>query len=194
MRVTVTLGAEAESTKFGVVTPLMVIARARDVDTAKFVSPGYCAVIECAPAVSEDVEKLAADAEFSVAVPSEVVPSRKVIIPVGDFCALVGVTLTMNVTLAPCAADDGPVSVVTVGISAGALMVIVSALDVLVAKFASPPYFAVIVCAPAERAVVESVATPAALSVPVPNEVAPSRKVTVPVGFAVPLAGVTLAE
>ena len=100
MRVTVTLVGDAERTKFGVAAPLMVIASTRDVDAAKFVSPGYCAVIECGPTESEDVEKLVAAAEFSVAVPSEVAPSRKVIIPVGDF-GVVGVTITINVTLAP---------------------------------------------------------------------------------------------
>src|ERR1700679_1560115 len=45
---------------------------------------------------------------------------------------------------------------------------------------------------PAANDVVVKVATPDALSVPVPNEVVPSRKVTLPVGAAVPVVPVVV--
>jgi len=48
----------------------------------------------------------------------------------------------------------------------------------------SPPYDAVIELDPLASVDVVNVATPAALTVPVPNTVAPSRKVTVPVAPA----------
>ena len=58
-------------------------------------------------------------------------------------------------------------------------------------KLLLPPYTAVIECAPAVRAGVANVATPELLSVPVPRVVAPSLKVTLPVG--VPPGPVTVA-
>ena len=54
----------------------------------------------------------------------------------------------------------------------------------------SPPYTAVMECAPSAKVEVAKVATPA-FSVPVPSVVAPSLNVTVPV--AVPLPGDTAA-
>ena len=48
-------------------------------------------------------------------------------------------------------------------------------------------------CAPTDRFERDSVATPLALSADEPSVVAPSRKVTVPVGVPVPEAGVTVA-
>jgi hypothetical protein len=74
-----------------------------------------------------------------------------------------------------------------------AVILIGTALDVDAAKFASPPYFAVIEWVPAAKVVVAKFAEPEPLSVPVPMLVAASKKVTVPVGTFVPLAGVTLA-
>jgi hypothetical protein len=52
-----------------------------EVDPAKFVSPEYTAVIECVPAVSVDVEKLAVPPETAPA-PKTVVPSLNVTVPV----------------------------------------------------------------------------------------------------------------
>jgi len=48
-------------------------------------------------------------------------------------------------------------------------------------------------CEPALSEEVVKVACPEALSVPVPSVVAPSLKVTVPLGVPPPLAGVTVA-
>jgi hypothetical protein len=64
---------------------------------------------------------------------------------------------------------------------------------VLVLKFESPPYTAVIECDPTDSAEVEKDATPP-LSVPVPSVVMPSLKVTVPDGLPAPgLLTVTVA-
>ena len=67
----------------------------------------------------------------------------------------------------------------------------VSAPEVLVAKFVSPPYTAVIEWPATDSAEVANVATPDPFSVPVPRVAAPSLNVTVPVG--VPALEVTVA-
>jgi hypothetical protein len=62
---------------------------------------------------------------------------------------------------------------------------------VLAELFASPPYTAVIECAPTARELVVNVAKPEPFNGPVPRVVAPSLNVTVPVG--VPEPAVTAA-
>src|SRR6266850_6800473 len=68
-----------------------------------------------------------------------------------------------------------------------ALMDWLSGKDVLPLQNRSPEYRAVIACTPAASALVVSVARSEASRGRVPREVAPSKKVTVPVG--VPVAG-----
>ena len=58
--------------------------------------------------------------------------------------------------------------------------------------FESPPYTAVMECSPTLRPEVEYVATPEAFNMPLPRTVAPSLKVTVPVGVFEPFV-VTVA-
>jgi len=65
------------------------------------------------------------------------------------------------------------------------LTVCVKMLEVLVLKLESPPYTAVIECDVTDRALVLNVAWPP-LNGPVPKVVAPSLKVTVPVGEPAP--------
>lgn len=81
-------------------------------------------------------------------------------------------------------------SIVTV---AAAPTVCANAAEVLVRNWESPLYFAVIECGPSISAVacVLKVATPPD-RLPLPSEVLPSKKVTLPVG-APPYAGVTVA-
>ena len=67
---------------------------------ANMESPPYAAVTECVPAVSVDVVKVATALLLSVPVPSVIVPSRKVIAPVG-VPLLVEVTVAVNVTGVP---------------------------------------------------------------------------------------------
>jgi len=90
-------------------------------------------VIECVPAVANDVESVATP-ELSVPVPSEVVPSRKVTVPV----AVEGETVAVNVTLAPVVTDVGEaVSAVVVAVLVEET-VMLTALDVLAAKVVDP--------------------------------------------------------
>ena len=57
---------------------------------------------------------------------------------------------------------------------------------------ASPPYTAVIVWLPALKPVVVKVASPLTFRVAMPRTVAPSLKITVPVGVPVPLLTATV--
>jgi len=67
----------------------------------------------------------------------------------------------------------------------------VTVFEVLVPKFESPPYTALMECEATESAEVANVATPDPFSVPVPSVVTPSLNVTAPVG--VPPVPVTVA-
>jgi len=95
--------------------------------------------------------------------------------------------------LPPATALEGE-SEVNTGTAAPPLATIVSAnaVEVLPALLASPPYTAVIECGPRVRFEVVNVATLEVFSVAVPIAVAPSWKVTVPVGSVVPVV-VTVA-
>ena len=141
--VTVTLEGVAESVKLPVAA-VMLIETAVEVDPAKVASPPYCAVIECVPAASVEVAKVAEPEPFSVPGPSVVAPSRNITVPVGTFVPLAGVTLAMNETLAPVVPVAGPVNIVVVEISVPAFTVSVRAVEVLVENLVSPLYFAVI--------------------------------------------------
>src|SRR6266516_4415702 len=121
-----------------------------------------------------------------------VAPSRKFTVPAG-LPAPGGTTVTVavNVTLDP--ATDGFEEEVTVVVVLALLTVWVSTALVLVLKFASPPYDAVIEGDPTANVEVVNVAVPPD-RVPVPSVVAPSRKVTVPLGLPAPGAtGATVA-
>ena len=82
------------------------------VSVVKLLSPLYWAVIECVPAARLDVAKVATPDDRVTAVPSAVVPSLKVTVPVGvlteedtvavkvmEFLAKTGFTLLMSATL-----------------------------------------------------------------------------------------------
>ena len=60
-----------------------VWVRTAEVEPEKFASPLYCAVTGSEPAASVLMEKLATAEAFSGPVPSEVVPSKNVTLPVG---------------------------------------------------------------------------------------------------------------
>jgi hypothetical protein len=74
-------------------------------DAVKFVSPPYEALRLWFPAPNDEVLKVAVAALFRVVVPSEVVPSRKVTIPVGpvgvDEPGATTVTVAVSVTVWP---------------------------------------------------------------------------------------------
>ena len=90
---------------------------------------------ECAATLNEVVAKVATPLPLRLPVPSVVMPSRKVTVPVG-VPPPVPVTVELNVT--DCPLTDGlsdDVTVVVVGFSTTC----VSARDVLPEKFESPP-------------------------------------------------------
>lgn len=143
--------------------------------------------MECEATARVVVLKVATAEALRVTVPSVVVPSLKVTVPVGvpDTEA---VTVTVRVTVPPGKAGLGKALKAVVVFC---WTVCVSGAEVLAASFVSPPYAAVMECCPGGRDKVVNVATPEALSVPVPIIVAPSLKMTDPVGMP-EKAGVTI--
>ena len=131
-------------------------------------------MIECAPTASAFAVYVASP-DAIVPVPSVVVPSLNVTVPVGK----APVTVAMKVVEPP--TKIGSALAANVVVEVILLTVWVIAEEVLAALSASPAYTAVMVCEAAVNDDVVNVATPVA-RVPVPNVVAPSLKVTVPVG------------
>ena len=112
----------------------------------------------------------------------------KVTVPVGvPLLGATALTVAVNVTDWP--KTEGFCEEVSVVVVLAWFTACESAADVLVVKFPSPPYTAVMLCGLPETDKVEvlKVATPDPFSVPVPSVVAPSLKVTVPVGVPLPL-------
>jgi hypothetical protein len=97
-RVTVMLVGDADSVKFAT-GALTVTLSAEDVEAEKFVSPPYCAVIECTPTASVDVEYVAIPPAI-VPIPIDVAPSSNVTVPV-IVPAVAELTVAVNVTLVP---------------------------------------------------------------------------------------------
>jgi hypothetical protein len=91
--------------------------------------------------------------------------------------------VAVKVTLCPKA--DGFTDETTLVVVPSWLTVWVSVADVLVVKLVSPPYTTVMECAPRVKLLVVNVAEPPD-RVPVPSVLAPSMKVTVPVGVPEP--------
>jgi hypothetical protein len=86
-------------------------------------------------------------------VPSVVVPSRNVTVPVGTAVPDAGATVAVNVILVPLTTEVA-LAASAVEVPTGALTITLTAADVLAEKFASPAYDAVIECIAAERVVV----------------------------------------
>jgi hypothetical protein len=107
-----------------------------------------------------------------------------VFVSVAVCAALVVPTTPVNVSVPGASVAVSTCTTVTVTVTAG---------DVLPASLLSPPYIAVTECAPSASVDVVNVATPAPFNVPVPSTVAPSIKVTVPVGTPLPGFCVTVA-
>jgi hypothetical protein len=129
-------------------------------------------VIECVPTASELIVSVATPL-LIVPVPRDVAPSWKVTVPVAPV-----VTAAESVTLAPKAEGLREEVRVTVGVAM--LTTWDTAVEVAPSKLVFPPYCAVIECVPTPSELVARVATPL-LIVPVPRDVVPSWKVTVPV-------------
>ena len=111
-------------------------------------------------------------------VPSVLVPAVNVTDPVAN--VVVDLTVAVNVTDSPAA--DGFTDENTWVVVAAWFTVWFKVADVLFADELSPPYVAVIECAPAVRVRVVKVVVPCALSEAVPSGAVPFLKLTVPVG------------
>src|SRR5881396_3211640 len=114
----------------------------------KFPSPPYEAVIEWLPTDSELVVVNVAWPELSVPVPSVVLPSLNVTVPVGvPVPGAAALTVAVKVTDSPeTELPDGLTDVVVSAL----LTVWVSVDEMLVLKFPSPPYVAVMVWSPTD--------------------------------------------
>lgn len=136
--VTVTVVGLTTIAKLGEPT---VWARTLDVDPANIASPEYCAVMECDPAVSDEVEYVVCALLFNVPDPSVVVPSRNDTLPVGATELPEGpITVAVNVT--DCPVTDGFAEEVTVVVEASCVAPLttwVRTEDVEPLKFPSPP-------------------------------------------------------
>jgi hypothetical protein len=127
------------------------------------------------------VVKVARPAPSRVPVPSAVEPSLKLTIPVGIPPELV----TVAVKVIPWVRLLGFNDEATLTVLEFWLTDCVNTDDALPAYTRSPPKIAVIEWLPAASALVLNVAWPLPLSEPVPSIVAPSIKVTVPVGVMI---------
>ena len=95
-------------------------------------------MIECVPTVSVDVVKVATPLLFNVPVPSAVVPSRKVTVPVG-MPEVLNVIVAVNVTGEPPNAEAAELTnAVLVAVVAFDVMVSVTDVEVLAVKLESP--------------------------------------------------------
>jgi hypothetical protein len=129
---TVGFAGEDDTASVGAAWPTVTVFTG-DVLPALFVSPAYDAVIEWLPTLSVEVVKLAVVPE-TVPVPSEVPPSEKVTVPVGETpfeIAAVSVTDAPNMGVA--GEDD------TASVGAAWPTVTVCTGDVLPVLSASPP-------------------------------------------------------
>ena len=133
----------------------IVTVTALEVEAAKPATPPYCAVIVCVPSARVVVDMEALPVEPTDALPMGVLPSLKVTVPVGTVVPEVGETSAASIMLVPVAAEVGvAVRLVVVERVPGAFTVMPTAEEVLALKVVSPWYAAVILCAPAESAVV----------------------------------------
>ncbi len=126
-------GLSEEITLVLVEIPFTVCVSAAEVLGSNAESPRYEAVMECEPTLSAEVESVA-DPAFSVAVPSEIVPSKNSTVPVG--VPPVPVTLAVKATCCPAVA--GFSDELTIVVDSWPFTVWVSADEMLLAKFASP--------------------------------------------------------
>ena len=137
------------------------------------------------PTVNEFTDSVATPDAFKFAVPRTVFPFRKLTEPAG-LADPVDCTVAVRRSASPAVTEfEEAARLVLVG-TAFPATVICTAGEMLVSELPSPIYWAVRLFVPAGRNKVESVATPEAFNAPVPSSVAPSMKLTEPVGVAAP--------
>jgi hypothetical protein len=163
---------------------------AGDVLSLELASPPYTAVTLCRPLRRVERDKVA-EPFTTDAVPNTLfLPCLKVTVPVAapPYCP---VTVATKVTVCP--------GVEGLGLEVSAVVVPALPTDcntgeeTLAAKIPVPAYSAVALCTPADNAVVVKVTCPEPFNIADPKVIAPSLKVTVPVGVPDPADGVTVA-
>src|SRR5262249_37320378 len=133
--------------------------------------------------------KVATPLPSRVPVPRTLAPSLNVTVPVGvPAPGATAVTVAVNVTAWP--NTEGAAVDVSVVAALALLRVGEVAAGLLPLNLPSPTYWARMRCEPADSVLELKVATPLALSVPVPTTFVPSMKLTVPVGMPTPGATV----
>ena len=101
-----------------------VTVMAVEVEAAKLLSPPYCAVMLWAPVAKAPAEYVVTPEVFNVPMPSVVVPSRKVTVPVGvPVLPLAPVMVAVKVTLPPAVIVEAE-AVSAVVVAAGAAAVV----------------------------------------------------------------------
>ena len=139
-------------------------------------SPPYTAVMLCVPTVRLLGANVALP-PLTTPVPSDVLPSMNVTVPVIGLALLV--TVAVNVTALP-NVKVWHTFVIVVVVHARLTVWLNPGDDVHDWKFVAPLYAAVMLCVPAVRLLVVNTALPL-LTRPVPSDVLPSLNVTVPV-------------
>jgi hypothetical protein len=173
-----------------VIAALTVTLWTDETEAANPALPAYAAKRPYVPTGRLLVVNVATPEELTVPVPNTVTPFLKVTKPAGVPVGA-GVTVAVKVTSCPAVAGFGTtVKVVVVTVSA--LTVTLCAVEVAPANPVLPENTAVRLNIPFGRLLVVNVAIPKELTLPLPNNVAPSKKFTVP--RVVPVgAGVTVA-
>ena len=171
---------DGDNVMTGQLTPCDIEA---DVEALKLPSPLYSAVIVWLPTESDDVLTLAVPPLSATAVPIGDPLSLNCTVPVGVLPPrAAAVTVAVNVT--DCPKIDGFGAPLTVVVVFPLFTVWVCNGDVLVVKFRSPLYTAVMTCGlpDVDKVEVVNVACPEAFKTADPIAVAPSMNVTLPVG------------
>ncbi len=173
-----------------VVVPICstVSVRAAEALPLLSVSPLYVAIKWWVPGVRFAKVTAAVPLLPTAAVPYVLAPSAKVTVPVG-VGPVPPSTVAVSVTAVPTGTEA--LLLATVVIVEPCWIVSVKALEVEGAFWVSPAYCTVMLWAPTASVLEVTVACPDA-SVAVPREVAPSRKVTAPVGVPVAAEATTV--
>ena len=114
-----------------------------DVLPRTYAEPAYCAVMLCVPLIANDAASVATPLTFSVPAPIVVAPSKNVTLPAGTTPG--ELTVAVSVTGWPVFEGLGEEMRVVAVCAGTGLTDSGKLLDVLVRKFPSPPYRAVMV-------------------------------------------------
>ena len=135
--------------------------------------------VQLAPTANVDSQVFTDTANEAASAPAKFNASSDTVIPPVFFTVTSSATEVSPTTVDPNVRFDGETATVKAD---AALTVITSAVEVLGLKCPSPEYFATIVCVPTASLLVVSCTDAAPLTATLPSKLAPSKKLTVPVG------------